>query len=75
MQGIWKDIKGYENCYQVSNYGRVRSLTRKVNIFNGQRTIQGKILKPLITNPKGISRCCRLKQKYANNYIWRYANK
>lgn len=23
---IWKDIKGYEGIYQVSNYGRVRSL-------------------------------------------------
>ena len=23
---IWKDIKGYENLYQVSNMGNVRSL-------------------------------------------------
>ena len=23
---IWKDIKGYENIYQVSNHGRVKSL-------------------------------------------------
>ena len=27
---IWKDITGYEGLYQVSNLGRVRSLTRKV---------------------------------------------
>lgn len=26
---IWKDIKGYEGLYQVSNYGRVKSLGRK----------------------------------------------
>ena len=26
MQEIWKDIKGYEGKYQVSNLGRVRSL-------------------------------------------------
>lgn len=26
MEEIWKDIKGYENLYQVSNLGRVRSL-------------------------------------------------
>jgi len=26
MEEIWKNIKGYENKYQVSNYGRVRSL-------------------------------------------------
>lgn len=25
---IWKDIKGYEGYYQVSSYGRVRSLER-----------------------------------------------
>lgn len=25
----WKDVKGYENLYQVSNLGRVRSLGRK----------------------------------------------
>ena len=26
MQEIWKDIKGYEGLYQVSNLGNVRSL-------------------------------------------------
>ena len=26
MKEIWKDIKGYENLYQVSNLGNVRSL-------------------------------------------------
>jgi hypothetical protein len=29
MQEIWKDIKGYEGMYQVSNLGRVKSLKRK----------------------------------------------
>lgn len=28
----WRDIKGFESCYQVSNLGRVRSLTRKILI-------------------------------------------
>ena len=27
---IWKDIPGYEGMYQVSNKGRVKSLTRVV---------------------------------------------
>lgn len=27
---IWKDIKGYEGLYQVSNYGRVKSLDRYI---------------------------------------------
>ena len=26
MQEIWKDIRGYEGLYQVSNYGNVKSL-------------------------------------------------
>ena len=28
---IWKDVKGYEKFYEVSNYGRVRSKERTVN--------------------------------------------
>jgi hypothetical protein len=34
MKEIWKDINGYENVYQVSNEGRVKSLSR--HIENGQ---------------------------------------
>lgn len=26
---IWKDIKGYEGLYQISNYGNIRSIKRK----------------------------------------------
>ena len=28
MEEIWKDIIGYEGLYQVSNYGRIKSLSR-----------------------------------------------
>lgn len=31
MEEIWKDIVGYEGWYQVSNFGRVRSVDRYVN--------------------------------------------
>ena len=34
MEEIWKDIKGYEGLYQVSNLGRVKSLPRL--IWNGK---------------------------------------
>ena len=27
---VWKDIKGYEGYYQVSNYGRIKSLARPI---------------------------------------------
>lgn len=54
MEEIWKDIKGYENWYQISSFGRVRSLDRTVYFKNGKskRDYIGKILK----------------QKYHNGY-------
>ena len=27
---IWKPIKGYEDIYEISSFGRVKSLERKV---------------------------------------------
>ncbi len=37
MEEIWKDIKGYEGYYQVSNLGRVKSLDRDcVNNLSNQ---------------------------------------
>ena len=26
---VWKDVKGYEGLYQISNYGKLKSLERK----------------------------------------------
>ena len=53
MEEIWKDIKGFEGRYQVSNMGRVRSLDMVLEgknrnspyTFEYQRS--GKVLKPL----------------------------
>ena len=28
MEEVWKDIKGYEGLYQVSNFGRIKSLPK-----------------------------------------------
>jgi len=42
---IWKDIKGYEGLYQVSNLGRVKSLERKVPFRNTFKTIKERVLK------------------------------
>ena len=36
MCEIWKDIKGYEGHYQVSNMGRVKSLKRTILKSNGR---------------------------------------
>ena len=46
---IWRDIKGYEGLYQVSDQGRVKSLERKVRHWSGGERIQKeRILKPKI---------------------------
>lgn len=42
---IWKNIKGYESLYQVSNMGRIKSLERKDCLG---RTVKERILKPCI---------------------------
>ncbi len=36
MEEIWKDIKGFEGTYQISNFGRVKSLARIINNNGGQ---------------------------------------
>lgn len=46
MKTQWKDIKGYEGQYQVSNVGgMVKSLERVVQFGKQQRTIKERILK------------------------------
>ncbi len=49
---IWKDIIEYEGLYQVSNYGRIRSLETFVNHRYGKRIRKGKI-KTLAVNKGG----------------------
>ena len=47
MEEIWKDIKGYEGLYQVSNLGNVKSFDRVVYKKNGVVEYRkGKIRKP-----------------------------
>lgn len=43
---IWKDVKGYKPIYQVSNYGRVKSLERKTKCNTGEQKRKEKVLSP-----------------------------
>lgn len=46
MNEEWRDIKGYEGLYQVSNYGRVRSVARIVTWKNNQlKSYKSRIMK------------------------------
>lgn len=42
---IWKDILGYEGYYQISSYGRIKSVERKVvkKMFGNTRIVKSKI--------------------------------
>lgn len=42
---IWKDIPGYENKYQASNLGRIKSLSKKVNSVSGGRMVRERVMK------------------------------
>ncbi|WP_314347712.1 NUMOD4 domain-containing protein [Mammaliicoccus vitulinus] len=45
---VWRDIPYYENIYQVSNFGRVKSLARKTEQNDKTRFIKTKILKQYV---------------------------
>ena len=46
---IWKDAKNFEGYYQVSNYGRIKTIPRKVKAGTGHRIVKSKIKTPLIS--------------------------
>lgn len=65
MEEIWKDIKGYEGNYQISNLGRVKSLERMVkNRIPGYfNKIKERILS-LVLNSHGYYRVTLSKNGY-----------
>ena len=63
---IWKPVRNYSGIYEVSNFGRVRSLDRTVVHCNGfKQKIKGRILRPGISVPgyRMIQLCKDGKQK------------
>lgn len=47
MQQIWKDVKGYQGLYQVSNLGNVKSIKFRnhITVFYRQKILKHKIAK------------------------------
>ena len=63
MKEVWKDIKGYEGLYQVSNLGKIKSLYG----YNGHKYIKRvRILKLSI---------CRTNKNYKRYKITLVKNK
>ena len=81
---IWKDIKNYEGYYQISNFGRVRSLDRLIIYSNGKRRIhKGILIKTFESaadanreyknlNYVSISAACHGRIKTYRGYEWRF---
>ena len=69
----WKDINGYEGLYQVSDKGRVRSLSHitKNNVNGGQRMTTGRILNPYKTRNGYLMVILSKNEKRERAYIHR----
>lgn len=46
MEEVWKPVRSFEDCYEVSNLGNIRSKTR---ITNDGKVIKGRLLSPSIS--------------------------
>ena len=69
----WKDIKGYEGIYQISNLGRVKSVERQVinHRCGATRIIKEQFLTPT-DNGKGYKIVClRSNRTRKNKYLHR----
>lgn len=52
----WKSVHGYEGYFEVSNYGKVRSLTREIIKSNGMvQKIIGQELRPFVRDSTKIT--------------------
>ena len=71
MREEWKDIKGYEGLYQVSNLGRIKSLPKKIKMRN-QYTEKEMILKQE-TDKRGYARItlCKENEKHKQAQVHR----
>lgn len=87
---IWKDVIGYEDLYQVSNLGRVKSLDKTIKVCRSkgkeyQLVVKGRILKSIpiktgysqvgLTDKNGKLKVCLLHRLVAQAFIPNPENK
>ena len=84
MKEIWKDIKGYEGYYQISNFGKVKSVERIVEHKPYNLTVKESIRKLkldtkgyyyLMLSKNGIIKNTKVHQLVANAFIPNPLNK
>lgn len=64
---IWKTIPKFQSYYEVSNFGRVRSLHRYIHHYlGGKRLYSGKIISPGVDKRYGhlLVRLCKKGKQY-----------
>lgn len=71
VKGKWGDIIGYENYYQISNLGNVRSLDRKIHFNKGISIKKGQLLKPVLTRKDYLKVALSKESKEKRFYIHR----
>ena len=62
MTEIWKDIQGYEDFYQISNLGRVKSLERKITNNKGISYKSSSRIRKLVPDKDGYLLCSLSKE-------------
>lgn len=81
---IWKDIKGYEGLYQVSNYGRIKALSKTVNRGKCHRSWKEHYLKYGVDNrgyykthlsKNGVNKTVKVHRIVAQTFINNQLNK
>lgn len=75
----WKPVVGYEGLYEVSDWGRVRSLDKYIkNWPKGIRLVKGRVLKPgrhrkgyllVVLNKDGVMKTCKVHRLVAIAFI------
>lgn len=72
MEEIWKDIKGYEGIYQISNLGRVKTLDKYVNcLYGSQRLLNERMIKLFKNNSGYFFTSLYINNKFKNFLVHR----
>lgn len=75
---MWKGIKNFENYYQISTKGIVRSIDRRVKTAKGYRFYKGRVLEPnigtngyyyVILSKPGVSKTAYIHKLVADAYL------
>ena len=73
MKEEWKDIKGYEGLYRVSNFGKVESVEREVSQgkYGKKRIVGGSMMTPTDNGHGYLIVALSKNQRKKNHYVHR----